>query len=459
MEYTILVDLLKLVAVALLVLSNGFFVAAEFSLVSVRKTRIAELVARGEAGSEAAQKAISDPDSVIAATQLGITLSSLALGWIGEPALSNLILPIVELFPAEIQSEVSHTISAVISFSIITFLHVVIGELAPKSIALQNPERTSLTIAQPTLWVEKLFKPAIWVLNGAGNWVLRIIGMEPASGHQLLHSVEELRMIVDASAQGGVVEADEREMLVAVFDFGDLLARQVMIPRTEIIAVEAGAAVPDIISLISESTYTKFPVFENNLDEILGIVHVKDLLNVILSPERDKIVARDLAREPIYVPQTAPVNTLLRQMRDNRRHIAIVLDEYGGTAGMVTLEDLLEEIVGEVSDPFDKDQPEIQTLPDGSSLVDGLTLIEDVNEQLGVDLQNPDYDTIAGFVMGKLNHIPRVNDIVETNQVRFRVEKMDGMRIDRLSLTRLDNPPEQQTYQNSNNDQSGSPKS
>jgi CBS domain containing-hemolysin-like protein len=455
MESTILIDLLKLFAVALLVLGNGFFVAAEFSLVSVRKTRIAELVARGEAGAETVQKAISDPDSVIAATQLGITLSSLALGWIGEPALSNLILPIVELFPADIQSEVSHTISAFIAFSIITFLHVVIGELAPKSIALQNPERTSLAIAQPTLWAEKLFKPAIWVLNGAGNWVLRVIGIDPAAGHQLVHSVEELKMIVDSSAQGGAVEADERELLVAVFAFGDLLVRQVMIPRTEIIAVEADTSISDIISLISESTYTKFPVFEDNLDNIQGIVHVKDLLNVILSPGSDKIVARDLAREPIYVPETAKVNALLRQMRDNRRHIAIVLDEYGGTAGMVTLEDLLEELVGEVSDPFDKDQPEIQTLPDGSSLIDGLTLIEDVNEKLGVELHNPDYDTIAGYVMGKLGRIPKVNDMVEIDTVRFRVEEMDGMRIDRLSFTRLDSPPEPKIAKDSVSDQPG----
>lgn len=438
MESTIFIDLFKLTAVGLLVLANGFFVAAEFSLVSVRKTRIAELAARGEAGAEAVQQAIEDPDSVIAATQLGITLSSLALGWLGEPALSNFILPLVELFPAEIQSEVSHTISAAIAFSIITFLHVVIGELAPKSVALQNPERTSLAIAQPTLWIEKVFKPAIWVLNGAGNFVLRLAGIDPASGHQLVHSVEELKMIVDASALGGVVEADEREMLVAVFDFGDLLVRQVMIPRTEIVAVEADTHLPDIISLISESTYTKFPVYEDNLDEILGIVHVKDLLSVMQSQDCEKCVARDLAREPIYVPETATVRTLLHQLRSNRRHIAIVMDEYGGTAGIVTLEDLLEEIVGEVSDPFDKNLPEFQTLPDGSILIDGLTLIEEVNEQLGVELQDPNYDTIAGYTMGRLDRIPTLNDTVEGDNVRLRVVEMDGMRIGRLSLTRLD---------------------
>lgn len=438
MENQIIIDFLKLFAVALLVLVNGFFVAAEFSLVSVRKTRIAELVERGETGAEAVQKAISDPDSVIATTQLGITLSSLALGWLGEPALSNFILPLVELFPAEIQSEVSHTISAVIAFSIITFLVVVIGELAPKSIALDNPEKTSLAIAGPILWTKKIFKPVIWVLKGTGNALLRWIGIEPASGHQLVHSVEELKMIVDASTKEGVVQSDAREMLVAVFDLKDILVRQVMIPRTEIIGVEADSPLDNIINLISESTYTKFPVYDDNLDQILGIVHVKDLLRAMQSPDCDKCIARDLTHEPMYIPETATVSTLLTQFRVNRQHIAIVMDEYGGTAGLVTLEDLLEEIVGEVSDPFDRITPEFQTQPDGSILIDGLTLINDVNERLGLDLIDPHYDTIAGYVMGRLSRIPEVNDIVEEDDVIIQVEEMDGMRIERVSLKRKD---------------------
>ena len=434
MNSQVVIDVLKLFAVALLVLANGFFVAAEFSLVSVRKTRIAELVERGEAKAEAAQKAISDPDSVIAATQLGITISSLALGWLGEPALSHLIFPLVSLFPAEIQTEVSHTISAVISFSIITFLHVVIGELAPKSIALQNPERTSLFVAGPTLWTEKVFKPAIWVLNGAGNAILRLVGVQPASGHQLVHSVEELKMIVDASTASGVMEANEREMLVAVFDFGALLVRQVMVPRTEMIAVEADSHLDDIIALVSETTFTKFPVYDDNLDHILGVVHVKDILKAKLSESYHNCTARELAMDPIYAPETATVSTLLRQFRENRQHIAIVLDEFGGTAGLVTLEDLMEEIVGEVSDPFDNINPEFEKLPDGSILVDGLTLIEDVDERLGLNLEDPHYDTIAGYVMGRLDRIPEINDVIETDGIKISVEEMDGMRISRVSL-------------------------
>lgn len=434
----LLENLLKMGAVILLVLANGFFVAAEFSLVSVRRTRIAELAAHGNSSAEAVQEAISNPDRVIAATQLGITLASLGLGWIGEPALAGLIYPLVVLFPANLQSEVSHTISAVIAFSFITFMHVVVGELAPKSIALQDPERTSLAVARPTLWTERLFKPAIWLLNGTGNALLRLVGVKPASGHELVHSVEELKMLVTASAAGGVVEADEREMLHAIFDMGELVVRQVMIPRTEIVAVEADMPLQEIIQLISQSTYTKFPVYDDSLDQILGIVHIKDLLNAMQNPDYNRYIARDFIREALYVPDTIPVSALLRQFRQNRQHIAIAMDEFGGTSGLVTLEDLLEEIVGEVSDPFDVIHPDISPQPDGSVMIDGFTLIEEVNEQLGINLHEPDYDTIAGYMLGKLKRIARLNDTIEVDNVRLQVEELDGMRIARVSLTRLE---------------------
>jgi CBS domain containing-hemolysin-like protein len=438
MESTLTFDLLGLVAVVFLVLLNAFFVAAEFSLVSVRQTRIAELVGQGDATAETVQKALENPDRVIAATQLGITLASLGLGWIGEPALSHLIEPIIELFPVELRPGLSHSLSAGLAFAIITFLHVVVGELAPKSIALQNPEGTSLVVARPTLWSERLFKPFIWALNGTGNALLRLVGVRPASGHELVHSVEELKMLVTASTEGGVVAPQESELLHAIFEFGDLLVRQVMIPRTEIIAVEADLLLAEIIPLITESTYTKFPVYDDDLDNILGIIHIKDLLSTMQEAGWQNSTARSLVREPMYVPETLPVSKLLRQFRDNRQHIAIILDEFGGTGGLVTLEDLLEEIVGEVSDPFDKFTPEIETLPDGSFLIEGLCLIEDVNNQLDLDLNDPAYDTIAGFTLGKMGRIPKVNDSIEYDKVLIQVETMDGMRIDRLKLTRLE---------------------
>lgn len=437
MEASLVQDLLGLLAVFVLVLLNGFFVAAEFSLVSVRQTRIAELVSQGNVSAKAVHEALKNPDRVIAATQLGITLASLGLGWIGEPAVAHLLLPIINLFPPAVRSGVSHSLSVGLAFALITFLHVVVGELAPKSIALQNPERTSLIVARPTLWSEMIFKPVIWALNGTGNALLRLVGVRPATGHELVHSVEELKMLVTASTEGGVVEPEEREMLHAVFDFGELLVGQVMIPRTEVVAVEADIPLEQILSLITESTYTKFPVYDDNLDTILGVVHVKDIVRVMQEPGWQECTARALVREPIYVPESIPVSALLLQFRRERQHIAIVLDEYGGTAGLVTLEDLLEEIVGEVSDPFDRTSPEFQTLPDGSILIDGMTLIEDVNARLGLDLEDPNYYTIAGYVLGKLGRIPNQAESIEGNGVRLQVESMDGLRISRVALTRL----------------------
>jgi CBS domain containing-hemolysin-like protein len=262
--------------------------------------------------------------------------------------------------------------------------------------------------------------------------------MEPASGHQLVHSVEELKMLVTESAEVGAVARQESELLHAIFDFGDLLVRQVMIPRTEIIAVEANMPLAEIIPLITESTYTKFPVYDDNLDNILGIFHVKDLLRTMQEADWQKSSVRSLLREAMYVPETLPISALLRRFRDNHQHIAIILDEFGGTGGLVTLEDLLEEIVGEVSDPFDKFTPEFETLADGSILIDGLTLIEDVNKSLDLDLNDPAYDTIAGYTLGKMGRIPKVNDSVEFGKVLIQVEAMDGMRIERLKLTRLE---------------------
>jgi len=434
MDSAIAVDLLRLVAVVVLVLANGFFVAAEFALVSVRRTRIAELVAQGNDAAKWAAKALEDPDQVIAATQLGITLASLGLGWVGEPALSHLLEPVILLFPANLQEGASHSISAGLAFAIITFLHVVVGELAPKSIALQNPEDTSLWVARPTLWTEWIFKPFIWALNGAGNFLLKTVGVDPASGHELVHSVEELKMIVTASAKEGVVATDEREMLHAIFDFGELLGRRVMIPRTEISAFEADVRLDKAIKMAIQSSYTKFPVYEDDLDNIIGIVHIKDLLRAEQDPERRNSKVRDLAREAFFIPESVPVRAVLKQFRDQHRHIAIVMDEFGGTAGLVTLEDLMEEIVGEVSDPFDKKEPEMQQLPDGSVLLDGLLSIEEVNKELHLNLYDENYDTIAGFVLGKLNRIPAVGDSLETDGFQFVIEKMDGMRIERLSL-------------------------
>ncbi len=426
-------DLLRLLGVIVLVLANGFFVAAEFALVSVRRTRVDELIQQGKSGAAEIKRALDDPDRFIAATQLGITIASLGLGWLGEPALAHFVEPVVKLLPVRWAQLASNSISAGIAFAVITYLHVVVGELMPKSIALQRPEATALAVVRPTLFTEALFKPAIWLLNGTGNGLLKLLGMRAASGQDMVHSVQELKMLVVASEESGVLEDTERDMLHAVFDFGDSTTRAVMIPRTEMFAVDADAPVSELIQLATKHPLSKFPVYEGDIDHVIGIAHVKDLVRV-QHDQRQAATIRGLMREALFVPDTARLDNLLKQFRAKRQHMAIVLDEYGGTAGLVTLDDLMEQIVGEVHDAFDKSVPEIQRLPDGSALIDGLTPIEDVNEHLGLALRDENYDTIAGFVLGRLDRIAKVGDAVEADGARFKVEAMDGLRIARVSL-------------------------
>jgi CBS domain containing-hemolysin-like protein len=434
MEESPLLILARLLGVIVLVLLNGFFVSAEFALVSIRRTRVEELVAQGNTAAEAVRHAILEPDRFIAATQLGITLASLGLGWMGEPAFAVLLEPVLRLLPESLIGPALHSLAGAIAFAIITFLHVVVGELAPKSIALQRTEETALTVARPTIWAERIFKPAIWALNGTGNALLRLFGLEPASGHEMVHSVEEIKMLVEASAHGGVIENAEYEMLDAIFDLRGMLVRQVMVPRTDVVMIEADATLRDLVALHEKHPRVRFPVYEGDADHIVGILHLREVVQRLAAGELDTPV-RELAREGLFVPETIRVGGLLSEFREHRQHIAIVLDEYGGTAGLITLEDVLEEIAGDVPDEFEDVVSEITPAPDGSALVDGRTAIEDVNDFFGLHLSDPNYDTIAGYVMGLLERIPQVGDEVAVGNVRFRVEAMSGLRVGRLRVT------------------------
>ncbi|MCS6907575.1 MAG: hemolysin family protein [Anaerolineales bacterium] len=426
-------DLPELFVVLFFIFTNAFFVIAEYALVTVRKTRLEELAHQGVRGAHWAKRALSDPVRMIATVQLGVTLSGLALGWIGEPALGDLLSPLF----SHLSPRLASSLSGGLAFGLITFLLVVFGELVPKAIALQYAERAAILLAGPLVFLQKLFQPFVWILNTCSNLILRSLGIRSGESRGTVLSVEELRMMVTASKEQGVFKAEQGEMLEAILDIGQQLVRQVMIPRTEMIAVEAETPLPEIIRLAGESGYTKFPVYDESLDQILGIVHLKDLLPALLSPEAGQYSARAFAREALFVPETLTVRDLLERFRTARQHIAIVMDEFGGTGGLVTLEDLVEEIVGEVRDPFDRGSPSFVVQADGSILIDGMTLIEEVNEHLGLNLSDPYYDTIAGFVLGKLGRIPQVNDVVESDGVRLRVESMDGLRIARLVLERL----------------------
>jgi CBS domain containing-hemolysin-like protein len=333
---------------------------------------------------------------------------------------------------------VGQVAASAITFIIITFVLIVVGELLPKSIALQRTEATALIVAGPTLLAAQLFRPLIWALNSASNILLRLFNLNPTSEHQMIHSVEEIKLLVDDSQQGGVLEVDEREMLHGVLNFGDLLANQVMIPRTEIICMDADMPIEQVVQTAANHALTKFPVYENDLDHIIGILHTKDLVRVVhLEGRHSQTSLRSLLREALFVPETIRASDLLVRFRARKQHIAIVMDEYGGTAGLVTLSDLLEEIVGQVADAFDRQGPGIERLPDGSALINGLTLIEDVNDSFGLSLSDPNYDTIAGYVLGRLGRMAQLGDEVEAGNVRLRVDAMDGLRIARVRLTRI----------------------
>jgi CBS domain containing-hemolysin-like protein len=425
---------MRLLAVLALVLANGFFVAAEFAIISVRKTRIDQLLAEGSRMARPVRRALENPDQFIAATQLGITMASLGLGWIGEPALASLLEPVFEGLPAPISVATSHTIAVTIAFSIITALHIVLGELAPKTVALQYPEKVALVVAKPTELFLRVFRPFIRVLNGMGWAVVRMFGMKAASGHGLVHSEEELKMLVTASQQAGVLEEDEEQMLHRVFHFAEFTAAEMMVPRTEMTAVKVDAPLDEVVDRIWRGRHTSLPVYRGELDDIVGIMLVPDLVRALASPPANFSVAA-IAREALTVPETMKADELLRQMRRHRTHQAIVIDEYGGTAGLVTFERVMERIVGELGGDFGTGASKpIRQLPDGSAEVDGLALVTDVNEQFALEIDEETYTTLGGYMLGRLGRRPNIGDVVEVGGQTLRVEAVDGLRVSRVRI-------------------------
>ncbi len=425
---------IRLGAVFALVFANGFFVSAEFALVTVRKTRIDQLIAEGNRLARPVRRALSDPESYIAATQLAITMTSLGLGWIGEPAVASLIERGLGALPRQLAAVTAHTFAVTIGFALITALHIVLGELAPKTIALQHAERTALIVGRPTELFMKLCWPFIVLLNRMGQWVVRLLGLKAPSRHSLVHSEEELKMLVTASQEAGVLEEDEEQMLHRVFGFGDLTAGQVMIPRTEMTALAVDATRSEIIDCAARSPQPLLPVYRESLDDIVGVLHLRDLFGVIGS-QAGEVDLTPVTREALTVPETLGADDLLNEMRRHRTSLAIVIDEYGGTAGMVTFERLMERIVGEIGGDSEGELTRISLLTDGSALLDGLTLTTDVNERFGIHIDEDAYNTIGGYMLGRLGRRPRMGDGVDVEGRRLRVEALDGLRVARVLLT------------------------
>jgi CBS domain containing-hemolysin-like protein len=438
MDSTLLDISIRLMVVILLVLANGFFVAAEFSLVSVRRTRIDELVGEGNRRARVVKRSLDDLDTYIAATQLGITMASIGLGWVGEPALARLLDPLfADIMPQGIAFVTSHAIAFVIAFGIITVLHIVFGELAPKTIALQRSEPTSLWIAAPLEVFLRIFRPFILVLNTMGRLVVQGIGLQDTSGHALVHTEAELRMLVTASAEGGQLEQSEEEMIHRVFHFADLTAHQVMVPRTEIVGVPTDITLDDLSDLIGREGRARMPVYDQTLDDIVGVVHVKDVFSILRREEGEPFDVRSITREALTIPESLTVDELLAAMKARRMHMGIVIDEYGGTAGLVTLEDILEVIVGQVQDEFERPETDIEMLSETTARVNGLVLIPEFNRELDVAIDDPNFDTIGGFVFGQIGRKPELGDGVTVGNLSFRVEALDGLRIARLHVEKI----------------------
>ena len=442
-------SLINILLILVLVALNGFFVAVEFAVVSSRRSRL-ELISENKGPAyelvHSWLEQNSSRDRLIAASQLGITLVSLALGAVGENSFAAWLEPYFEgmLLPGWLSflQVILPVMPLVLSLVLVTGVHVVVGEQVPKVAVLRSPERFAL-IAAPIMNVFcMIFKGFINLLDWATRLILGLLGLPPDTSHTTMYTLEELKAMVSGPEVEGLMEEPEREMLTAVMDFGGLVVRQVMIPRMEVVAVEASTPVADVVGVALQHAHTKLPVYEGSLDQIVGILHLRDLFLTTQTGEPNGRTARDLMREALFVPETIAVDKLLHQFKARKKHMAIVLDEFGGTSGVVTLDDLVEEIIGVIDDPFETAPPAFQNLPDGSILIDGLTLIEDVNQNFDLKLEDEDYETIAGFVLGKLGRIAQVGDSVEDalNGMRVRVEEMDGLRIARVRLTSIQRP-------------------
>jgi CBS domain containing-hemolysin-like protein len=421
-----------LAAVVALVLANAFFVAAEFALVGARKTRLDEMARTGDRRAKLARRAIGSLDRYISPTQLGITLASLALGWIGEPAVAGLIHGAFSWLPEPLSVIATHGVASAIAFIIITVLHIILGELVPKALALLFPEQVSRWVAAPLVGFAWAMSLPIAVLNGIANRLLRLLGVQAPTESERLHSPDEIRMLVAQSSEGGSLLREEARLLEGVFEFSEKTAQEVMTPRTGMAALHADLTLDQSADEVAIHGRSRYPVYTESLDDIIGVVHAKDIFARLR--RRPTETLRSVVRAPLFVPGTRDVEDVLADMKRLKTHMAVVLDEYGGTAGLVTLEDLLEEIVGPIYDEHD-----VQARPvtdEQGTLIDGSMPISHFNPEFGADLDDTDYTTVGGLIFGQLGRLPRVGDRVTAGLFTFEVVEMQGRRIERLRLHR-----------------------
>jgi putative hemolysin len=421
---------LQILAVLVLVLGNAFFVAAEYALVTSRRTRLAELAEAGSRRARIALRIMDSPVRFIGTVQLGITGFSIALGAVGEPIVEHWIDdPLL-----------STGVAFVVAFAFVTYLHVTLGELVPKAIALTKNESTALWVALPVEAVYIVSRPLVWFLQESANAVTRLFGIEPAPAGVVAHTEEDIRMIVAQAGQSGVVEAAEQEMLYKVFDFADKEAHEVMVPRPEVVAISVDLPAEECLAAVIDSPFTRYPAYRGSLDEIVGVLHVRDLFSKLYANGIENVRIEELLRNPFLVPETKDLGALLTEFRVQNQHMAIVVDEYGAMQGIVTLEDLLEEIVGEIEDEYDLPDESVQRIDENTIRIDGTFPIDDFNEQFQQAIPHEDFHTVAGFVFGQLGRVAEEGDEVVWDGLRFGVLETEGARIEQLEVEFLGEP-------------------
>jgi len=426
--------LLRFGAVVFLVLANAFFVAAEFALVASRRTRIEAMIRRGDGKAKLVKRALAHLDRYISATQLGITLASLGLGWVGEPAIASSIESAFAGLPAPASQIATHGVATAIAFAIITFLHIVIGELTPKALALLYPEDTSRWVAGPLILFTIATNPFIWALNGTANFTLKLFGLRAPSEESRVHSPEELMMLVEQSQRAGSIDKRNARLISGVFEFSEKNAREVMTPRTQMVALPENETIAETADRIAAAGRSRYPVYRDSLDDIVGVLHAKDVLAALRRPDAPATIAA-LTRPAHFVPGSRDVEDVLADMKKRKEHMVIVLDEFGGTAGLVTMEDLLEEIVGQIEDEYDRPgragTPPVQ----GATLFPGSSELMEVNDRAGLQLESDDYTTLGGYLFGALGRLPRTGDRVEVKGGAFEVMAMEGRRVAEARFT------------------------
>jgi CBS domain containing-hemolysin-like protein len=422
--------------IILLVLLNAFFVAAEFAIVKVRSGRIDTLIEEGNKRAKFVGNISNNLNAYLSACQLGVTLASLGLGWIGEPAVSSILEPLLTRVGVPLPA--IHGISFFVAFTVITAIHITVGEQYPKTYAIRKAESIAMWVALPLIAFYKIMYPFIWCLNGASNWLLRKSGIEPESEYEAVHTEDEIRGLMKESHKSGYINNTELTLVDNVFDFAETNAREIMIPRTEMACLYASQTIEEIKQYIAEDKHTRYPVCDTDKDNIIGFIHIRDLLDT----ENAKSIA-DIVRPLMTIPESMPISSLLRLLQKRRTEMALLIDEYGGTSGLVTVEDIIEEIVGEIHDEFDLEIPAIVKKDERTHSVDGLLNIDDVNQYFELNIENEDHDSIGGWMYSQVETPPKVNQRVRFMGYDFVVEEVDHLRISRISIRRLMEPKEE----------------